>query len=281
MDAESYREESRRRWEESAAGWERRRGAMQLAAEPVSMWMVEELRLQPGHTVLELAGGPGDTGLLAAEVVQPAGKVILTDAADAMVEAAMRRAQELGITNVEGRRMDAEWIDLPTASVDGVLCRWGYMLLADPETAFRETRRVLRSGGRVALAAWTQAADNQWMWAITDSLTELGFAPAPDPDEPGPMAFAEPGTIERLLGDAGFDDIHVEAVDFTFPFASSDDHWDHQTDLSARLKGALQKLSPADHTRLRDEVDRRLARFTAPDGTLAIPARTWVAAASA
>ena len=50
--------------------------------------------------------------------------------------------------------MEAEWIDLPTASVDGVLCRFGYMLLADPEAALRETRRVLKPGGRVALAVW-------------------------------------------------------------------------------------------------------------------------------
>ena len=42
--------------------------------------------------------------------------------------------------------MDGEWIDLRTATVDGVLCRWGFMLMLDPEAALRETRRVLRPG---------------------------------------------------------------------------------------------------------------------------------------
>ena len=46
-------------------------------------------------------------------------------------------------------------IDQPAASVDGVLCRWGYMLLNDPESALRDTRRILKQDGKVALAAWT------------------------------------------------------------------------------------------------------------------------------
>ena len=71
-----------------------------------------------------------------------------------MLEAARRRAAELGIDNAEFKPMEAEWIDMGTATVDAVLCRWGYMLLADPETALRETRRVLRPGGRVAFAVW-------------------------------------------------------------------------------------------------------------------------------
>ena len=281
MDPEEFRAEARDRWEAAAAGWEERRAVLQRAAEPVSMWMVEHLAPQPGHWVLELAAGVGDTGLLAAELVQPGGRVLLTDGAEAMVEAAKRRAAELGITNVEARQMEAEWLDLPTAGVDGVLCRWGYMLLADPAAALQETRRVLRRGGRVALAAWTKAEDNPWMSAIGRAMVELGLAEPPPAGEPGPMAFAEPGLIERLLDEAGFGEVHVDTVDFTFAFAGTDDHFDHQLTVSTRLREQIAPLSPADHTRLRDAIDERLRPWTAPDGSVDLPARTWVAVASA
>jgi SAM-dependent methyltransferase len=281
MDAEDYREEALRQWEGAAAGWEAARGVMQRSVQPVSMWLVEHVGPQPGHQILELACGPGDTGLLAAELVQPGGRVLLTDVAQGMVEAAARRAEELGIRNAETRVMSAESLDLDTASFDGVLCRFGYMLLADPAAALQETRRVLRPGGRVALAAWTAAAENPWLSSIGGALIELGFAERPDPDEPGPFTFAEPGLIERLLDEAGFDDVHVEPFDVVFAFESTDAHFEQQRTLGTRLQERLAPLSPAEHTRLRDAIDERLAPWTAEDGSVAIPGRTWVAVASA
>jgi SAM-dependent methyltransferase len=177
--------------------------------------------------------------------------------------------------------MEAEWLDLPTASVDGVLCRFGYMLLADPGAALQETRRVLRPGGRVALAAWTAAEENVWLSAIGSTMVELGHAEPPGPDEPGPFTFAQPGLIEALLEEAGFDDVVVRTLEFGFRFASTDEHFEHQRALSTRLDEELARLSPAEHTRVRDAIDAKLAPFTAADGSLEVPARTWVAAASA
>ena len=281
MDPEEFRADARARWEQAARGWEARRAVFPAAAQPVSMWLLDHLDLQPGHTVLELAGGVGDTGLLAAELVSPGGRVILTDGAEAMVEATRRRAEELGVANVEARAMEAEWIDLGTAEVDAVVCRWGYMLLADPETALRETRRVLRPGGRVALAAWTDPDANPWLTAIAKTMVELGHAEKPPPGEPGPFAFSDAGTIERLLGDAGFEDPEVETVEFAYVFASTDEHFAHQLDMSTRLGEQVRALSPAEHTHLRDAVDEKLAPHTRPDGSVELPARTWVAAAGA
>jgi cyclopropane fatty-acyl-phospholipid synthase-like methyltransferase len=92
MDAEAYRADSRERWEAAAAGWGRHREEMQRDAMEVSRWLLDAARLQPGHTVLELAAGPGDTGLMAAELVAPGGRAIITDGAEAMVELARARS---------------------------------------------------------------------------------------------------------------------------------------------------------------------------------------------
>ncbi len=281
MDHQAYRADSRDRWERIAAGWGQAREAMQRAGAPVSRWMVDAITPRPGHTVLELAAGPGDTGLMAAQRVAPDGRAIITDGAEAMVEIARERARELQLDNVEIRPMEAEWIDLSAASVDGVLCRWGYMLLADPEAALRETRRVLRPGGRVALAAWDEPEHNPWMTIPGGALVRRGLTEPPDPQAPGPFAFARPGRIKELLLAAGFEDVELDAVEVVFEAASLDAWWDFVARTSPRVSTAIEGLAPADHYALRDDVDAALASFVDGDGFVRLPGRTLVATAGA
>jgi SAM-dependent methyltransferase len=278
---DDYRAESRDRWEQSAAGWERRRAEFQGMAEPLSQWMVEAIAPQPGHRVLELAAGLGDTGLLAAQLVAPGGEVLITDGAEAMVAAAQRNAEAAGATNVETRVMEGEWIDVPTATIDGVLCRFGYMLMVDPETALRETRRVLRPGGRVALAVWDDIAANPWLGVIRRVLAQQGVGTAPDPDAPGPFRLSAPGAVQDLLLGTGFDEVQVEAIDIEQRADSLDDWWESLQDTSAATRAAVAGLAPADHYRLRDAFDAGYQEYVQADGSLTIPARALVAAASA
>jgi SAM-dependent methyltransferase len=281
MDVDEFRRLSRERWEGAATGWGARREQLQSAATPVSQWMVEQVRPQPGHTVLELAAGPGDTGFLAAELIAPGGRLITTDGAEAMLDVARGRAQELGIANVEFRAMEAEWIDLPAASVDAVLCRWGYMLLADPEAALRETRRVLKPGGRVALAVWDAVERNPWSTVSSEEMLARGLIEPPPPDAPGPFVLGDPDRVAELLEAAGFDDVLVEAVDFAFRMSDKDEFWNTMSELSPTAREVLGRLSPAEHYALREAVDARLEPYVVEGGALAVPARTLVAAASA
>jgi ubiquinone/menaquinone biosynthesis C-methylase UbiE len=281
FDADNYRAASHDQWEHSAEGWAAHRDALQRAAMPVSTWMIEAIEPQPGQTVLELAAGPGDTGLMAAELVAPGGKLISSDFAESMLNVARARAAELGIDNVDFRVLNAESLDLETASTDAILCRWGYMLMADPGAALRESRRVLRPGGRLALAAWDSPEHNPWVSAAGEEMSRRGHAPPRDPDAPSMFAFAKPGRIEELLEQAGFMDVTVEPLEFRLAYGSVDDWWTTLLACGRPFAQLVEKLPAEEAAAVRDAVAAQLASFAEPDGGLVVPGRTLVASASA
>jgi SAM-dependent methyltransferase len=279
---DDFRAESRKRWSEGAEGWERRRDAWRTATMPVAAWMIDALDPQPGHNLLDLAAGTGDTGLLAAELVEPGGEVIISDFSPEMLAVARRRADELHVGNVRFKQIDAETsIDIPAASLDGALCRWGFNVMADPENAMRETRRVLRPGARLALAGWTAPAENPWSVLAGAALERRGLAPPADPDAPGQFGSARPGLLGEQLAAAGFAEQHIERLEFAMPYGSADDWYDTQADHSARFAAALAQASAEDIAAIRAELAAAAARYPGPDGTLALPAATWVAWAEA
>jgi SAM-dependent methyltransferase len=279
--ADRRREEMLERWELAAAGWGRRAQPLREFSMPVSAWLLEHLTLQPGQRVLELAAGPGETGFLAAELIRPGGTLISSDGAEAMLEIARSRATELGIDNVEFRRLELEWIDLPTASVDAVVCRWGVMLSVDPGAAAQEARRVLRPGGRIALAVWDEASRNPWATIPGRALVELGHATPPDPGAPGMFALADPGALEELLGSAGFVDVLVEAVDLPRSAGSIEEYIAETADLSRQFAELFGPLSDDDRAAVTERIASLAEPFARPDGSLELPGRALVATASA
>ncbi len=279
FDAETYRRDSLEGWEASAVGWVQHQELVRRFGAPVSEWLVAAIDPQPGERVLELAAGVGDTGMLAAARVRPTGGVIVSDQAEAMLDGARARAAELGLENVEFKALNAEWIDLPLASVDAVTCRWGYMLMADPAAALAETRRVLRPGGRLALAVWDTAQVNPWAALPGLELRERGLAQPSD--APGMFSLSEQGRLRALLEDAGFTDVAIEGIELVRRHANFDEMWQSTLDISRSVHDAVMSRPAAEVAEIEASLRARFEPFTDADGALAIPARTLAARADA
>ena len=256
--AGDYRQASLGIWERMAAGWEEDRRWVWDASRVVGEWLVDALDPQPGETILEIAAGVGDTGLAATARLGSSGKLISTDFSQPMVDAARRRAAELGVPNVDFRTMDAERMDLDDGSIDGVLCRWGYMLMADPAAALRETRRVLRPGGRVAFSVWGDPASNRWASAPAEAYLEHTGAEPPDPRAPGIFAMASEARTGELLAEAGLRPVRTEHVEMEWAFDTRDDYWRFVMDLAGALAVRIRALPEEDQAAVRRHTEDKL-----------------------
>jgi SAM-dependent methyltransferase len=270
VDRDEQRQARLENWAAMAGGWERTRTEREKSAAPVTEWLVRELAPRPGDTVLELAAGQGDVGFEIAAVLGKSGRLISSDFSPAMAEIARRRSAELDLTNVEHSILDAEQIELAEDSVDGVLCRWGYMLMPNPAAALAETRRVLRSGGRLAFSVWSSRARNPWISVAAGILVAHGHMPAPEPGEPGMFVLGDEELLRRLVESAGFATVRIEEVAVHSNYPSVDEYVRRSTEMGGMFSRAWAEADREEQERMKDEFREAFAPF-AVDGGYELP----------
>jgi ubiquinone/menaquinone biosynthesis C-methylase UbiE len=280
MARQDYRSASYEIWQAMAAGWDRERDWLWEVSRVVSEQMLEALAPEPGQTILELAAGTGETGFAAARLIGPEGRLICTDFAPEMVAAAQRESARLGLSNVEHRELDAERMDLDDNSVDGVLCRWGYMLMSDPASALAETRRVLRDGGRLSLSVWGAPERNPWAAVPATALRQHTGAPPVHPRDPGIFAMADPERVGSLLHDAGFAHLRLDEVEMSWRFGDFDAYWRYITELAGGIAMVLQAMPEADRAAVRRLVEVATGDYRV-NGGLELPGMVLNASARA
>lgn len=260
--------------EQVAPAWERYRDQLFEAQRALSEWMVDRVDPKPGQTILELTAGPGETGFLVAERILPGGRLISTDLSAGMVAAARRGADAQGLTNVECRTMDAQAIDLPDASVDAVISRFGVMLLPDLAKAFGEIRRVLRHGGRLVYGVFGAPERNPLLSFFAMAVAQHHQIPAGDPFGPGgPFSLADPDANRGPLETAGFGGIEVQEIAGTAHFASLDDYWQMQSAVGGPIAVLLATLSEDERVAIKATLATMIESFE-HSGACDLP---WVA----
>jgi len=204
MDAKLQRRVQRYGWDLASSDYD---CLWQEQLAPARNWMLELAALEPGQHVLDLACGTGLATLAAGELVGPSGSVLGTDLSGQMVEVARQRAIEQRASNVSFKRMDAETLKLPDATFDVVLCSLGLMYVPDAQQAIREWRRVLRPGGRVAVAVWGKRANCGWspVFPIVEAEVESDVCPLF-------FSLGEPDTLATLCRDAGFSAVRQRRI---------------------------------------------------------------------
>ncbi len=249
-------------WAAVAPAWAEHTEYADLRGAGVAEAMLERSAPAPGERVLELACGPGGLGLAAAARVAPDGEVVLSDVVPGMTAIAAARAE--GLTSVTTCELDLEDIEQPDHSYDVVLCREGVMFATDPGRAVSEMRRVLRPGGRLALAVWGPRELNPWLGIVFDAVSAQLGRPVPPPGVPGPFSLASADELEALLSGSGVVDVVMSELAVPLRAASFEEWWTRTTALAGPLAGVLARLPEPDvqaiTARLREETGRYTTR---------------------
>ena len=162
---------------------------------------------RPGERVLDVGCGAGATTIALAKQVSASGHVLGLDISSSLVHTAAGHAETLGITNANFLCGDAAIIKLETSGYDCLFSRFGVMFFADPFSAFRNLRSMLRDGGRVAFCCWGPPPENPWVGGLSAVVSRHIPLPPPDPLAPGPFAFANQERTRAILEQAGFNHI--------------------------------------------------------------------------
>lgn len=209
---ESVNSEQAEFWSALAPSWLELEDQLELISGLPGQIAMDQLSLENGQRVIDLGCGTGSTTLELAARVGPEGEVVGVDIADEMLAAGRQRVQRKGVSNVRFLQADAQSQDLGDGRFDAAFSRFGVMFFADPQAAFSNVRRAMRSEGRLCFVCWQSPFENDWMLVpATAAMSVLGPLPVPEPDAPGPFSLADPARVRTILEGSGFDQVEVMA----------------------------------------------------------------------
>lgn len=266
-------------WDAVSGGWDKWDSFHESQTVPITEWLCRAAAIEPGSRVLDLASGSGQPALTAAALARP-GVVVATDIAPEMVEVVRRFAAAAGADNLEARVMDMERLEFPDDSFDAVTCRWGYMFCPDVVGALAESRRVLRPGGRLALAVWDVPAKNAWLTRIVDAINDVAPPATPaDPKALGPFRLCDRDELEAFMRAAGFASPEIESVPFSFDCSSGEEWWEFVFDIAAPVRNRILALDLASQAKVKQLVLSRAEQIAA-GGRLRLEAANLCAVAT-
>jgi SAM-dependent methyltransferase len=176
--------------------------------EPYAIDLARRVAANAGGPVLEMACGTGIVTKQLRAQLAPDVQIVATDLSQPMLDYAKTKLADL--KNVDWRQADIAALPFADASFGAVVCQYGLMFVPDKQAAFREARRVLRTGGLFAFNVWDTVEKNPFASIIHEALAQL--FPQDPPKFPTPFSFCDHDVLRQLLSAHSFGEVNLETV---------------------------------------------------------------------
>jgi SAM-dependent methyltransferase len=261
--------------------WTDRQASQDVLLAPVSQILIDRITPKAGDRVVDIGCGCGGTSIALARPVAPDGFVLGVDISAPMLERARQLAPKgLPLQFVQA---DATVYPFESASFDLLVSRFGVMFFAEPVVSFANLRRSLRPTGRVVFACWREPKENPWMLAPLQAVyRHVPRLPQAGPEDPGPFAFASEARVKRILGEAGYAEVAMEACNIALDVAIGRG-LDAAADAALEIGPSARALEghPRDVRAAARESVRELLAPYAHGQTVALPGSIWIVTAKA
>jgi SAM-dependent methyltransferase len=230
---------------------------------PVTDALVEYARPVPGMRILDLASGTGEPAITLAERTGSSGEVTALDLSSELLQIAVERARQRGLSNFRAQAADAHALPFPENHFDLATSRFGVMFFRDVPAALGELRRVLRPGARVCFLAWGPFEQPYWQTQMGVVHRHVG-GPLLAPDGPNPFRFAQPGSLASAFRDAGFLAVEEETriVPWTWP-GTPQEVWEQARSVAVPFRPLLERVAAERWPEIHAEVHAAVARYRA------------------
>jgi len=243
---------------------------------PITAALITDAHIKRGHSVLDVATGPGEPALSIAELIGPQGEVWGVDPAPEMVAGALRAAANYGFRNVHFEVAFADHLSFGTGTFDAVVSRFGVMFFPSPLDGLREMLRVLKPNRKLAVAVWHFAEHNPFHYVLS-RVVDRYVKPAPiEPDTPDAFRFASPGKLLEIFKSAGAVEASERLLQFRIEApVSLEDFWVLRSEMSDKLRSRLATLSAEQVTEVRSQVIAAARQYSTNHG-VSFPAEVLI-----
>ena len=270
---------------EAGERWAQEDDRMARLLRPVAEALLDHINPEPGSRAIDIGCGGGSQSILLAERLGGTGHVLGVDISGPLLGVARdkTRAQFPEYAEMDFLQADASSHTFEAASVDLLFSRFGVMFFDDPTAAFSNMRPALRDGGRLGFSCWQGVKENQWVREpLQAALQHVPPPEKPDPNAPGPFAFADDSRVTAILKDSGFTDIRLEPREVDMVFGNGGDLKQTVAELVGigPVSRLLMDQDDATRARVVESVAEVMASYFS-DGALQMKGAVWFVTATA